>query len=153
MSWGPPGETHPLVSMACSRWNSVSERLGRPTSAARGISMEAGASLASHGPADKGMMFLGGNSGGDMAPSTQDKSRRAVWAECTLPQHLHPPTPSVGDLPTLPSRVVQARHPATDPPMPTLSLSVLAPLPALGELTKDRSWWPLTRGPAQSESH
>ena len=123
-------ETHPLVSMVCSLWNNVSERLGRPTSAARAFSMEAGASLASHGPTGKGMMFLGGNSGGDTAPSTQDKNRRAVWAECTLPQHLHPPTPSVGDLPALPSRGVQARRPATDPPMPTLSLSILASLPA-----------------------
>lgn len=116
--------------MVCSRWNNVSERLGRLTSAARGFSMEAGASLASHGPEGNGMMFLGGSSGGDRAPSTQDKSRRAVWAECTLPQHLHPPTPFVGDLPALLSREVQARRPATDPPMPTLSLPILAPLPA-----------------------
>lgn len=127
-------ETHPLVSMVCSRWNNVSERLGRLTSTARGFSTEAGASLASHGPEGNGMMFLGGNSGGDRAPSTQDKSRRAVWAECTLSQHLHPPTPFVGDLPALLSREVQARHPATDLPMPTLSLPILA----LGELAKGR---------------
>lgn len=91
--------THPLVSMVCRRWNNVSERLGRLTSVARGLSLETGTSLASHGPADK-WMFLGGSSGGDRTPSTQDKSRSAVWADRSLPQDHHlrrgargPPSP------------------------------------------------------------
>lgn len=72
--------THPLVSMLCSRWNSVSERLGLLTSVALTFSLERGTSLVSHGPANKGM-FLGGSSGGDRTPSTQGKSNDAIWSK------------------------------------------------------------------------
>ena len=55
-----------------------------------------------------------------------------------------------------PSRHVGSRPGA----QPQTCLCLLCPFPSLlscqltlGEPTKDRSWWSLTRGPAQSESH
>lgn len=81
---------------------------------------------------------------GPLLPKT--RAGEPSWPNAPFLSISTPPTPFVGDLPALLSHEVQARHPGTDLPMPTLSLPILA----LGELAKGRDLVLVVSGPGPS---
>lgn len=150
---GPPGETSPTgVHGLQSLEQCLLERPGRADlGSSRDLHGSRGL-LSPHGPADKGMMFLGGNRA-ETWPSTlrQEQESQSLGRKFS-PQHLPPPTPSVGDLPT-------SRHVSRPGTQPQTRLCPLCPFPSLlpcqlpGGADQGQVLVASDPGPAQSESH